>query len=191
MRTPLLAALLGLAILGCARPSPSVTFHTLSPLAKSAAAGKPWALEVMPVLLPELLQRSQIVVLEEPGVHRLAGTHRWGNTLEKDFQRVLAEDLSALLGSPSVVPYPDGRATGATHRLALEVTQCDGAPGGTLRFRGSWRVTRPDTGQLLLLRRAELEAPVPGTRIEDLVAAHDRLLERLSEDIAAALAALP
>jgi len=190
MRSPLLIALLGLVAVGCSRPSPTVTFHTLTPLAKPAPAAKPLALEVMPVQLPELLQRSQIVVLEDQGVHRLATSHRWGNTLEKDIQRVLAENLSALLGSPSVVLYPEGGATGATLRIALEVSQCDGAPGGTLQFRATWRATRLD-GRLAILQRAELTEPVEGSRIEDLVSAHDRLFTKLSRQIAEALAGLP
>jgi len=191
MRSPLLVALLGLVALGCSRPSPTVTFHTLTPLAKPAPAARPLALEIMPVQLPELLQRSQIVVLEDRGVHRLATTHRWGNTLEKDLQRVLMENLSALLGSPSVVSYPQGGANGATYRLALDVSQCDGAPGGTLQFRATWRVTRLDGSPLAVLRRAELTEPVGGTRIEDLVAAHDRLIARLSQEIAEVLVGLP
>jgi uncharacterized lipoprotein YmbA len=188
MRRLLLPPLLGLVVLGCGRTSPVVTFHTLSPLALRTPATRPLALEIMPVQLPELLQRSQIVVMENRGVHRLATTHRWGNTLEKDLQRVLVENLSALLGSPSVVPYPEG---GATLRLALDVSQCDGTPGGTLQFRATWRVTRLDTGQRVLLRRTELAEPVGGSRIEDLVSAHDRLLVKLSQEISEALATLP
>lgn len=199
MRSPLLIALLGLVALGCSRPSPTVTFHTLTPLAKPAPAARPLALEIMPVQLPELLQRSQIVVLEDQGVHRLASTHRWGNTLEKDLQRVLIENLSALLGSSSVVAYPQGGASGATYRLALDVSQCDGAPGGTLQFRASWRVTHLEgglptgspAGSLMVLRRTELAEPVGGSRIEDLVTAHDRLFARLSQEIAEVLASLP
>ncbi len=191
IRPLLLISALMAAALGCGRPSPVVTFHTLSPLSQPAAAQRPLALEIMPVQLPELLQRSQIVVLSSQGTHRLAPSHRWGNTLEKDLQRVLAENLSALLGSPSVVLYPEGTRTQATHRISLEVSQCDGTPGRTLLFRAIWMITRLDTGRVAVLKRTSLEEAVAGATIEDLVSAHDRLLERLSAEIAEALKAVP
>jgi uncharacterized protein len=191
IRTTLFAFLLGL-LLACRNPSPAVVFHTLTPLAPAAArAAQPPALEIMPVQLPELLQRSQLVLLDGVERHRLSTTHRWGNTLEKDLQRVLIADLGALLGSDGVVPYPQGDRLKARYRIALDVQQCDGAPGGTLRLKATWMVTATRDGRLLLLRRSSLEEPVRGGDIDDLVSAHSRVALALSQEIAAALKELP
>ncbi len=195
IRPSLLATLLGLALLSsCRSPSPAVTFHTLRSIAleeaKWAPAEKPLALEIMPVQLPELLQRSQIVVLEGQDSHRLAATHRWGNTLEKDMQRVLVENLSAILGSDAVVPYPLGDRVQAIYQISLDVQQCDGAPNGTLQFRATWMVTQPGGGKLLFLGRLNLQEPVHGGNIEDLVSAHSRVMNSLSQAIAKELQAL-
>ena len=186
----LLLVLLAL-VLGCRNPSPVVTFHTLKPLALGAAqpvpAERPLAVEVLPVQLPELLQHSQVVVLEGPEGFRLSTTHRWGNSLEKDMQRVLVENLSAILGSEAVVPYPLGDRVKAAYRVSVEVQQCEGAPNGALQFRASWMVTQPSDGRLLLLRRFSLQEPVRGGGIEDLVAAHNRVLYALGLEIGAEL----
>lgn len=184
--------LLGLLMLGaCRNPSPEVVFHTLSPIAPEmegpATTGKPLVLEVMPVQLPELLQRSQIVLLDGQDSHRLASTHRWGNTLEKDMQRVVIENLASILGNGTVVPYPSGEQVEAAYRISLDVQQCEGAPGGTLRFRATWMVTRPGTGRMILLRRVSLLESVGGGSIGDLVSAHSRVLATLSREIAKGL----
>jgi uncharacterized lipoprotein YmbA len=189
-RLPIALVLLLLAG-GCLRPSPEVVFHTLQPLslreAPMAPAEKPLALEILPVQLPELLQRSQIVLLEGTDVHRLSPAHRWGNTLEKDMQRVLIENLAVLLGSEAVVPYPMGERVQATYRIALDVQQCDGAPGGTVQLRATWMATQSSDGHMVLLHRVNLKEPVPGGSIEELVLAHSRVMSRLSLEIASAM----
>jgi uncharacterized protein len=194
IRHPLLSVLAGLMLLtGCVQPSPDVVFHTLSPIAPEnvkPSMEKPLALEILPVQLPELLQRPQIVFLKGTDTHGLSATHRWGNTLEKDMQRVLAENLSTLLGSDPVVLYPDGNRVKAVYRITLEVQQCDGEPGGLLQFRGTWMITSPDGARVVLLRKSSIQEPVTGRDIEALVSAHSRILATLSREIAAGLKAL-
>jgi uncharacterized protein len=193
IKRTVLPVLAGLALaIGCVKSSPPVVFHTLTPLeTANTTQGKALAVEIAPVLLPDLLQRSQIVILKAPGVHRLSETHRWGNTLEKDIQRVLVDDLSALLGGGPAVPYPEGGRVKAAYRITLEVQQFDGELGGTLVFQGTWMVTRMDNDQMVLLRKSSLQEPVKGSAIEDLVAAHDRILDALSREIASGLGSLP
>ncbi|HNX31983.1 MAG TPA: PqiC family protein [Holophaga sp.] len=194
-RTPSLACL-GLLLLGaCRSPSPEAVFHTLSPLA--SAAEKPFspkgllALEIMPVEVPELLQRPQVVLADGGDGHRLSPVHRWGNSLEKDMQRVLVENLASTLEGVVVVPSPLGEQAGAACRVSLDVHQCEGAPGGTLRFRATWMATRSDTGRMVLFRRVDLAEPVAGNGIEDLVAAHNRVLAEVGREIARELINLP
>jgi uncharacterized protein len=192
---PLLATF-GLSLLpGCWHASPTVVFHTLQPLSVAEAptetSGKGMALEIMPVQLPELLQRSQIVYLKAPGTYGLSDTHRWGNTLEKDMQQVLAENLSVLLHDDAVVLYPQGERFQTFFRVALEVLQCDGEPGGMLRFRAIGTVMRCGNKQRLLSRRFDFQEPANGPGIEGLVQAHNRVLERLSQELATALTSLP
>ena len=191
MRRFALPTLLAAAMLaGCRNPSPAVTLHTLSPLASPGPTKSALALEIMPVQLPELLQRSPIVLQTGAGTHRLSETHRWGNLLERDLQRVLAENLSALLGTSSVVLYPQGDTVKAAYRVSLDVSRMDGAPGGTLAFRGAWMLQKAGTNQLVLLRKVVLDERVGSQGIQDLVAAHDRILEKLSQEIAAELRGL-
>jgi hypothetical protein len=180
-----------LMIAGCRHPSPAVTFHTLSPLPQaSAPPASALRVEVMPVQVPELLQRSQIVLLKDAGTYGLSETHRWGNPLEKDMQRVLVEDLSQRLGAAAVIAYPGGETIGAAHRISLEIQQCAGRPGDLLQFRGTWRITAIATGRMVLAGELHRDEPVAGHGIESLVEAHDRILTELGRQIAEGLRTL-
>lgn len=184
------SALAALLLVSCGRPSPVVTFHTLTPLTEPAGKAEAVSLEILPVDVPELLQRTQIVLLQGKGTHRIAPSHRWGNTLEKDIQRVLAENITTLTGSDAISLYPEGQAAKARYRLQLHVTQCDGDLGGSLRFRGTWLLIEFATGKTVRLKRVQLEEPIQGQSIDDLVAAHDRVLDQLSRDIVTVLGTL-
>jgi len=185
-RTVSLSALAILA--GCMRPSPPVVLHTLRPLESQAApASTPLSLEVMPVLVPELIQRPQLLSAQGPERWGLSETHRWGNPIEKDIERVLVENLSALLGSDSIVAYPGGDRIKASYRLSLDIQQFAAQPGGSLRLRATWILTRVGGGQALLLRKANLLEALPDQNPDALVAAHSRALAALSRDIAAEL----
>jgi len=187
------ALLLSLAALtGCLRRSEPVVFYTLRPLAPRAERAQPGiALEVMPPRLPETLLRAQLVSAGGDGALRLLEGHRWGNGLDQDLQRVLVENLGARLMSDAVVPYPEGPKVKAPWRLELDVQRLEGRPGGMLSLRATWMLVPAGGGTAALRRRSALDEPVSGAGPEALVAAHDRILDRLSAEIAAAVGELP
>ena len=178
--------------LACLRPGLPVVFHTLQPISARGQQARPaLAVEVMPVLIPDLLQRPQIVLSRRLGGLELAAGHRWGNALEQDFQRVLVADLALILGSERIIASPGGPAVRATYRVEVDILHCEGRPAGTLSFLATWMITRPGGVEALRLGRTALEEPVAGPATEALVSAHDRVLARLAEDLAASLLELP
>ncbi|MBL0311355.1 MAG: membrane integrity-associated transporter subunit PqiC [Holophagaceae bacterium] len=179
--------------LACSRPNLEV-LHTLAPIApppaNSAVPLKSMALEVMPVRLPETLQRPQMVVEIGPGNLSLLETHRWGNGLDKDIQRVLVENISMLTDLDTVVAYPYGERIKATHRLEVDIHRFDGKPGGTITLQATWMLTSPQGGPALLFRRTTIQRPVQGQDAEALVAAHSLIIGDLSREIATELQTL-
>ncbi len=181
------------ASLGCLRPSPSppVVFYTLQPLTLTGAppARTGLAVEVLPVRLPEVLQRPQMVVARGSGTLGLLESHRWGNPLDQDMQRVLAQDLALLLGSDTVVPSPYGDQVGAAFRVEVEVLSCDARAGAGLTLEALWLVTRAGGGPALAVRRTTLVEPLPGPDAEALATAYSHLVAALAREIAAVLLA--
>jgi len=180
------------ACVGCLGPSAQVVLHTLQPMRQEGAvpARSGLALEVLPVRLPELLQRPQMVMVQS-GALGLSETQRWGNPLDQDMQRVLVANLGLLLGSGAVVPSPYGERVAAAYRLEVVVQTCAPQPGGALAFEAVWMVTRPGAAQAVLLRRTALREALADPGPDALTAAHSRVLEALSREIAAALLKLP
>jgi len=193
--TYLVLPLVLVAFTGCLKRSHPVVLHTLRPLLleehKAASPAPPLALEVMPVQIPDMLQRPQIVSVQGPERLGLSEIHRWGNPLEKEIQRVVVENLEALLGGDTVVAYPLGERVKAPYRLSLEVQALNGQPGGMLRLDATWMLIRPAGGPAILLRRVHLQEPVQDSGTDGLVAAHSRILETLSRGIAAELKGSP
>jgi uncharacterized lipoprotein YmbA len=149
------------------------------------------ALEVLPVRLPELLQHPQMVMLERSGALGLSETQRWANPLDQDMQRVLVANLGQLLGSDAVVPSPYGERVAAAYRLEVAVQSCSAQPGGGLVLEAVWMLTRPGITQAVLLRRTVLREALADPGPDTLAAAHSRILEALSREIAAAVLKLP
>lgn len=178
--------------LGCAKPNTEV-LHILRSMelgsAPSPATGSSLALEVMPVRLPESLQRPQLVTETSPGALKLLEAHRWGNGLDRDLLRILVDNLSLLTGSDRVVAYPLGARVSAGHRLEIDVHRLEGRLGGTLTLQAGWMVVDP-AGAALLRRQSLLQRPVSGPDAAALVAAHSLILEDFSREIAAALPSL-
>jgi len=187
---PLPLLLLG-AALGCFRPSPPVAYYTLPPVPRAGAplARSGIALEVMPVRLPELLQRPQMLVAQGAGALALSETQRWGNPLDQDMRRALVDDLRWELGSDAVVASPYGDRVAAAYRLEVEVLSCAARPS-ELVLEASWMVTRPGSARALVVRRSALREPL-GPGPEALAAAHSRILAALGREIAAELLKRP
>lgn len=191
-KATLVVLVLGMG-LGCLLPSssPPVVYYTLVPLQAGAApaAGSALGVEVLPVRIPEVLQRPQMLVPEGPEGLALLETSRWGNPLDLDLQRVLVRNLGVLLGSGAVVASPDGERAGARFQVRAEVQRWDARGGGGLVLEATWMITGAGGGPALAVHRASLTEPLQGVRPGDLAAAHSRSAEKLSRAVAESLLA--
>jgi uncharacterized protein len=181
--------LAGLALLtACA--SPPSHFYTLSPSRDSLAGpGSSVTVAVGPVSIPESVNRPEIVVQIGPNQVALDEFNRWASPLQSDIQRVLIENLTLLLGTPSVFRYPQGSIGAADFRVEIEVLRFESVPGDAAFLDVIWTVhgkseKERKTGRTTLRERAA------GVSYDALVAAHSQALGRLSRDIAEAILTL-
>jgi uncharacterized lipoprotein YmbA len=201
------AVLCGLAALlaGCATPRSD--FYTLSASAKpagaaaasSVAVGRSSALTgardtrpsvaVGPVSVPAIVDRPQFVVRTAPNEVAIDEFHRWGAPLQSEIARVVAEDLSVLLGTSHVAVFPKPTAVGARYRAAIDVMVFDSAPGAETALDAVWTVRDSQSGAQRPGRTTVRET-VREQGYAPLAAAHSRALVRLSADIAEAIRAM-
>lgn len=176
-----LAALLA----GCASTNPS-HFYTLSPTAVAAGASTQYAVAVGPITVPAVVDRPQIVIRSGPNQVTFAEFNRWASPLKDGIARVVAENLSALLGTPQVTVFPQSVIADASYRIVIDVLRFESEPGKAATLDALWTVSSTKDGQSLR-RRTTIAEPAHGGDYADLAAAHSRALGQLSAEIAAAI----
>jgi uncharacterized lipoprotein YmbA len=141
---------------------------------------------VGPVTLPPYLDRPQIVTRASRTKLELGEFDQWAAPLQDTFARVLAEDLSLLLGTDRVLLHPWPRTTDVDYQVTVDVIRFDGGVGGEVVLAVRWSLIRAD-GKELTMRKTRLQAPANPRDYEATVTAMSRILEDLSRDIAATL----
>lgn len=134
-------------------------------------------LSVGPVHVPAALDRPQMVWRAGPQQLVIAEQSRWAEPLPGAIGRVVADNLARqTLGILAVAPQAE-----ADIRIELDVRRLDAEPGRVVTLEAVWMIRRSGgTTQGRVLKRETFT----GTAIEDLVAAHERVLLSLSRDIA-------
>jgi uncharacterized lipoprotein YmbA len=190
-RIPFLAAVIWLA--GCGS-SPPIHFYTLSAEASLdpvAPVKDDRSISVGPVTLPEVIERPQFVLRTSPNRVTLVEEHRWAEPLQSEIPRILAENLSRLLGTKQVAVYPQSAGDHAESRVAVDVQRFESTLGSRVSIDVLWTI-RQGSGSEALFKtgRSSLEEPVADPSYEALAAALSRGLVRVSRDIADAIRSL-
>jgi hypothetical protein len=191
---PLLRTLLSVVMLvlsGCAT-TPPTRFYVLPALTGTDTAAlssgvKPGlTIGVGPVTLPPYLDRPQIVTRASRAKLALGEFDQWAAPLQDTFARVLAENLSLLLGTDRVLLHPWPRTTDVDYQVTVDVIRFDGGVDNDVVLAVRWSLMSVD-GKELAMRKARFQAPANPRDYEATVTAMSRSLEELSRDIAATL----
>lgn len=198
MRSPLrsvvLAAALVAALAGCVGgASPPSRYYLLAadpglvPLAKTDGAAA-LSIAVGPVVVPEYLNRNQIVTRQTPYRIDLAEFDIWAEPLDENLARILVENLSRVLGTDHVLTFAERRGAAVDFEVAVDVERLDAVGGKAVEFVARWTVTRGR--EHVFTRRSRLHEPLADGRFETLAAAMSRAASELSVEIATAIGQL-
>jgi len=174
------------ALASCGR-SPQTTFYTLSPAASAVTAppGKAPTIAIAAVTLPELVDRPQLVLPDSGARVLILESHRWAEPLKSAIPRILAENLSRLLGGDRVSFHPQYASVKADYRIFVDIKQLE-AQNGKVVLDALFTV-KPSGDGAAFTRRSSHSVQINGEGPEPLVAAYSRALAGLAADIAAAL----
>ncbi|MHA7682671.1 PqiC family protein [Cupriavidus sp. PET2-C1] len=176
------------ALAGCA--SPQARYYTLSlpaaTPAPSQAAAPVW-IEVVPVRVPERVNRVNLVLSDGNGRLRLLAQDRWSASLPDEFRDALSQRLQASLGA--VDAYQHGRSGAEPlYRVSAEVVQIDAQIDERVSAIVNWTVRRLPDGKVTVGHtRAELAAP---GGVDGVVAGYQQVVVNAAADIAAAVRSL-
>jgi hypothetical protein len=186
-------ALAVMFVSGCAGKSPPVAYYTLgidASVTQPGAAGTACSdkrIGVGPVSWPRYLDQPRIVTRSGPNTLDFDEFHRWGGSLEDDFERVLKKNLSVLLPSSKIADFRSTRRFDPDYRVELEIRQFDGQFGGEVILDVGWILIAQETGKALGLHDSMVSQQVSGQDYEALVHASSVAVAGLSGEIAAEL----
>jgi uncharacterized protein len=183
------------ALAGCAQSPPVRLYHlpsgapqALSTVAAAVAAAPSagvWQL-LLPVRVPDYLDRESILLPQgATGLLALSG-HRWAESLRDAVPRVLRQDLATLLGESRVWAGSLPAGVTVTRQLRVELVAFETtADRAGVQVQARWTLVDPQ-GQTpprsgILSERA---ASANG-EIDSLVAAHRQVLWQLAQRLAA------
>jgi len=193
----ILLACLSITAAACGTSAPS-RFYTLDSTASpESAPAADYAVTVGPVSIPATVDRPQFVV--QVGSNRVAVDefNRWAAPLDENIARVVAGDLTTLLGTPRVARAPLANFDPA-YRVTIDVQRFESVPGESVLIEAVWAVRASSDGKtgdgktgsgVVRSGRTVAKEPVQGQGFDALAAAHSRALAQVSRDIAAAIRA--
>lgn len=188
-------ALAALGPTSCTRPPPRL--YVLNPIQASgsdipARSGGTRTLAILPVSVPDYLDRRGIV--SRMADHRLvvSDSDRWGEGLSGGLARVLTMDLGTLLAKDGFVVTSGAHQAKVDAELALTIDAFERAPDGNAMLAARWMILDEDRSGAASHFQAVYNEPIrsagsPRDAAAAEVAALNRDLDRLATDIAASI----
>jgi hypothetical protein len=176
------------AALGGCGSSPQSNFYTLgaaelpAPLIQSS-----YVVVINPVVVPEILERPQIVTRMSANQVTINEFERWASPIKSEIAQAVAVNLTRLLAGASVLTYAQGEGVAADYKVLIDVQRFESAPGDAATIEAVWQV-RPARGEPRLGRSLVRQATA-GPGYEALAAAHTRALAVISAEIASSIIA--
>jgi hypothetical protein len=177
---------------GCFGTTPPAVFYSLTPIEDTAATQTPAAerkiaIGIGPIKFPDELNRDAIVTRSGRNRLEVNSFRRWGGSLEKNFTRVMEENLALLVKTDQVVTRPWERYFQPDVRLALDIRQFDGRLGEYASLNVTWMIVGPEGDKPLLVRRTIIQEAVSDDSYDALVDAQSRAVAELCREIAGVL----
>lgn len=169
--------------------APTYVLEPMVPAAQLLSRGVPIGLG--PVTIPGYLDRNEMVSREAANQLRVDARHSWGSPLDQEVLRVLAENLSRLLGSDRVTIWPWTRHRDIAVRIPVQVQQFEPVAGKGVVLVARWELQTADTATVLFTRQSEIVEPVAEREPGSYAAGMSRALAALAGQIAEALRTVP
>ena len=140
---------------------------------------------------PAYLDREQIVTRIDDNELHVAGFDEWAEPLKDNFTRVLAENLSQLLPADTFILFPFSGPEKIDWQVAVEVIRLDGALGGDVLLLARWTIYEKEGNTIFMTKESRFSQPASIPEYAAHAAAHSRLVEALSREMAGTIQGLP
>ncbi len=181
-----------LAASGCS--SKSTKFYVLTALAKPETSLSRFpdgdlSIGIGPVVLPDYVNRPQIVTKSNVNQLVLNDHHHRAESLNYNVSRVLSNNFSTLLGTEHISNYPWNRYTRIDYQVAIDVTRFESVLGEEAILEARWVISTDRGKNELARKRSRITRAANGDQhggdpYSALVFAESQALAELSREIA-------
>ncbi len=186
---------LAVILAGClGGPSPPTNFYMLSPLSQTQAGPTAATAEsririgLVTVVIPEYLNRNEIVVNLDNTIYQLAEFDKWAEPLSDNLTRVLEENLNNLLQTDSINVFLASESSILfDYRLEVDVLRLDGNLGDQVTLVAQWALLEAEQDDLKLIRRSGFNQQAADNTYKELVLAKSGVIEQLCREMAVAI----
>ena len=188
IRLPIVGLLLALLVAGCAG-SPPVNLYTLSAVGLPSTdiwvpPSTPAVVAVGPVILPDYIDRPQIVTRKSAYQLELAAYDQWAAPLYDMLPRVLVEDMGLRLPADRVVAFPQIGDASFDYRIAVDVSRFDVDATGAATLAARWQLYARSAPRALLVADDTLQRQIEGRGYDAYAASLSAVLADLGDRIA-------
>jgi uncharacterized lipoprotein YmbA len=138
---------------------------------------------VGPIEFPAYLRRLAVVTRTAPNQIDLSDERRWGEPLDKNFTRVLTENLAMLLNTERIEKYPWPLNTKVDYWIEIDVQRFETTSDGQSQLVARWIIHDGHDGKILYASKTTAGAPV-GPDEAGASSALSSDLATLSKDVA-------
>ena len=175
-----------LCLVAACGSSPKTEFFMLNPDDEptvQANASQGPAVGIWTVILPEVLDRSEIVTRENRHKIKMADFSWWASALDKNMTLMIAVQLSRHLQSNRVVTSPWPTYVKNDYQITLLVSRFDGELGGEVVLKGLWNILDGEGEKKLAEYVFEFKTNAADPTYQSMVEAMSQLTMQLSEQL--------
>ena len=151
----------------------------------------PLSIEITSVRIPEYIARPQIVTRISPSELELSEFDRWAEPLSNQIVQVVAGQLTQMLSDRGIVVSAYSRHSRSSYQIEIDVSRLDGSLQNELTLIARWAVIeRKNASSRPQVRRenlVKLKEKVSDGGYPALVEAHNQVIKRFCEDVAAGI----
>lgn len=177
-------------LLGCSPLAPReeyTNFVVLSPipnvLNSVSSIKRQTVIGLGPIDFPRYLKRLDVVTRVDANSLEVSPVNRWGEPLDTNFERVLAENLAQLLNTDRIELYPWSRKTEIDYQIVITVQQFETTTAGQSQLSVRWIIKDGSSGKDLFSSQTDTSTP-SGTGSAAAAASLSSDLADLSREVA-------
>ncbi len=175
---------------GTSRPTKYYLLSPVSPAGQTNPLKQDLVVGVGPIILPQYLDRRQIVTRSKTNELKVAIYHQWGEPLNQNFSRVIRENLAVMIPTDRIILLPIKRslrkALSLDYQVTMSISNFERDADGEVVLNARWGLLTDEKKELALRRSIYKEMP-KSNDYGDLAAAQSRVLIQLSREIAEAI----